>query len=477
MAPLPRLRSLLRPSHPHPSTGPGDPSAGASDEHRTPGAPTSAQRPYTARTTADVEAAVPFTLRVAAGISWRLAAVALAGWGLLQVLAATTTIVIPVAVALLLTALLMPVQVLLNHRLGLPRHAAGAVTVLGGILVFVGAVGIAGNQLVTGVAELSDQMANAVTQIQNWLRTGPLQIGGDQLSRFIDQGRAWLSSNSSQLTSGALAVGSSAGTFFTGALIALIATFFFLAEGDRIWSWFVRLLPRPSQAPIHEAFRRGWVSLGSYVKTQVFVAFIDAFFIAAGAFALGLPLVVPLALIIFFASAVPIVGAVVSGALAVLLALVVKGFSSAIIMLIIVLAVQQLESNVLQPLLMGKAVSLHPLAVLLGVAGFSFLLGIVGALFAVPIMAVTNTVLLYLRGHDAFPALATGASALEHSPKELTHADGDAEHEEPTSAAPRVGDVSPTDLAAHRRLDDLERQGDGGDAGGPPSDRGPDARR
>lgn len=405
----------------------------------------------------EVEDAVPFSLRVAGGISWRLIVVAVAAWGLFQALAATTTIVIPVAVALLLTALLMPVQVLLNHKLGMPRHLAGALTTLGGIAVVVAALALAGNRLVAGIADLSDKMSDAVTQVQNWLTTGPLQLGGDQINAFIQQGRDWLSANSGQLTSGAMSIGSNAGEFFAGTLIALIATFFFLAEGDRIWSWCVRLLPRPVQVPFHEAFRRGWVSLGSYVKTQVLVAFIDALFISLGAFFLGLPLVVPLALIIFFASAVPIVGAVVSGALAVLLALVVNGFTSAIIMLIIVLAVQQLEGNVLQPLLMGKAVSLHPLAVLLGVAAFSFLLGIVGALFAVPIMAVTNTVILYLRGHDMFPNLAEGASALENSARQLASTDKD-EHEKPEKAEPHVGDVSPQTLEADQRLDDMERR-------------------
>lgn len=365
------------------------------------------------------ESAIPHSLRIAAGIAWRVIAVAVLAWGLGQAIAATRTVGIPVAVGLLLAALAMPVMVLLNHRLGLGRHLAAALTTLGGLALVGGLLAIAGNQLVSGFADLRGQIATGISQIQDWLATGPFSLGSEQINQAITSGQEWLSANSSTLTSGALSAGTTASEFLVGTIIALIVMFFFLAEGDSMWAWFVRLLPRGIQDPVHQGFRRGWVSLGSYVKTQMLVAFIDAFFIALGALILGLPLIIPLGLIIFFASAVPIVGAVVSGALAVVLGLVVKGPVYALIMLGIVLLVQQVESHLLQPLLMGKAVSLHPLAVLLGVAVFSFLFGIVGALFAVPVMAVTNTVILYWTGHDKFPMLSEGYSALDHSPKEL----------------------------------------------------------
>jgi predicted PurR-regulated permease PerM len=166
------------------------------------------------------------------------------------------------------------------------------------------------------------------------------------------------------------------------------------------------MLPRPAQEPTHEAFRRGWVSLGHYARTQVLVAGVDAVGIGLGALVLRLPFVLPLTLLVFLSSFVPIVGAVFSGAVAVLIALVTKGPTVALVMLGIVVLVQQVETHVLQPFLMGRAVALHPLAVIAAVAIGSFLLGIVGALFAVPVLAVANTVIRYYVGHGADPDLA-----------------------------------------------------------------------
>ena len=408
----------------------------------------------------DAQEAVPYGLRIAAGVAWRVIVLAILAWGLGHVLAATRTVGIPVAVGLLLTALTMPVMVLLNHRLGLGRHLASAITTLGGLTLVIGLLALAGNQLVSGFADLRGQISEGIAQIQDWLANGPFELGSEQINQAITSAQQWVSANSSTLTSGAVSAGTTASEFLVGTIIALIVMFFFLAEGDSMWSWFVRLLPKDIQEPVHQGFRRGWVSLGSYVKTQMLVAFIDAFFIALGALIIGLPLVIPLALIIFFASAVPIVGAVVSGALAVVLALVVKGPVYALIMLGIVLAVQQIESHLLQPLLMGKAVSLHPLAVLLGVAVFSFLFGIVGALFAVPVMAVTNTVILYWTGHDKFPMLSEGHSALDHSPKDLV-ADDDATDEDDGEGGEdhaKVGSVSPQSQRAQEHNDDAERR-------------------
>lgn len=446
---------------------PDEPSVHAGDDRAgTPAAPSGQVRGHGATGVLDpvaltqrhAEQAVPYSLRVAAGIGWRIIIVAIVLWGLGRVLAATKTVAIPVAVGLLLTALAMPLMVLLNHKLKLNRHLAGAITTLGSLVVVIGLLTIAGNQVVSGIADLSGQIAKGIRQIQDWLATGPFALGSEQINQAISAGQEWLRNNGAGLTSGALSAGSTAGEVLVGAIIALICMFFFLSEGDSIWSFLVRLLPKQVQEPVHEAFRRGWVSLHSYVKTQMLVAFIDAFFIALGAFLMGLPLVIPLALIIFFASAVPIVGAVVSGALAVVLALVVKGPIFALIMLGIVLLVQQLESHLLQPVLMGRAVSLHPLAVLLGVAVFSFLFGIVGALFAVPVMAVTNTALLYWTGHDKFPMLARGASAVSDAPKNLVAGDAETGQAATHERHRFIGGVSPLVLRRQVRRDDEAAQ-------------------
>ncbi|WP_284305657.1 AI-2E family transporter [Mobilicoccus caccae] len=382
--------------------------------------------------------AVPFGLRVAAGVSWRVLLVAAALYLLGQIIGRTSTVVIPVAVALLLTSLLMPAAVFLNHKLRFPRALAAITTLLGALAILIGLLYFAGNQVVVGVSQLSGQVEQGVNQIQNWLRDGPL--AGPQISQAIDQGRNWVQSNAGPLTSGAVSGAVTAGNLVVATIMALFAIFFFLSDGDRMWAWFVRLAPKEIRSPIHEAGRRGWVTLSSYVKTQVIVAAVDAVLIGLGAFLLGLPLVVPLALIVFFSAAIPVVGAVVSGALAVILALVVQGPLIALAMMGVVLAVQQIEGNLLQPILMSKAVSLHPLATILGVAVGSYLFGIVGALFAVPVLAVTNTVVLYLNGHDKFPMLDQNASVLTNSAKELT---GDKHAPKDEESPPAPGGDSP----------------------------------
>ena len=167
------------------------------------------------------------------------------------------------------------------------------------------------------------------------------------------------------------------------------------------------MLPVTAREPVHEAGIRGWVTLKGYIKAQAIVAFVDSIFIALGAFFLGAgSMTVPLALLIFLGSFIPIVGALVTGTVAVLIILLDQGIWSAVIMLVVILAVQQIEGNVLQPMLMSNAVSLHPLAVVLSVTAGTFLAGIIGALLAVPVVAFLNIVTLYLSGHDSMPGLS-----------------------------------------------------------------------
>lgn len=353
----------------------------------------------------DPVAAVPYELRVAAAVGWRIIVVAAVAWGVVRVLHATREIAIPTAVALLLTSLLLPVARFLRYRARLGRYGAAAVTLLGFLALVIGIIGTAGNYFVKGVQDLMGSASQGLDSLQDWLRTGPLHLGGSEINNYIEQGREWVQAHQSGLMSGAMSAGGTTASFFAGSLIALVTLLFFLADGDHIWSWMVRLLPDTVRTPVHESARRGWVTMSSYVRTQVIVAAVDAIGIALGALLLGLPLVVPLGVIVFFSSFVPVVGAFVSGALAVLVALFVKGPVVALIMLGVVLLVQQVEAHVLQPVLMSKAVDIHPWAVIVSVAVGSFLMGIVGALFAVPFAAVLNVVVLYLRGHDRFPEL------------------------------------------------------------------------
>ncbi|HEY6737615.1 MAG TPA: AI-2E family transporter, partial [Actinopolymorphaceae bacterium] len=212
---------------------------------------------------------------------------------------------------------------------------------------------------------------------------------------------------------GALRVGTTVGHVVAGFFLALFATIFFLYQGDKIWAWVVRLFPSGARASADGAGRTAWVSLTAFVRATVLVAFVDAVGITVVALILRVPLALPIGVLVFLSSFIPIVGAVLSGAVAVLVALVAHGPVIALIMLGGVLAVQQLESHILQPLLLGRLVSLHPLAVILAIATGSFLAGIIGALFAVPIVAVVNGVAVYLSGRHG-----GSDSAPENEPEE-----------------------------------------------------------
>src|SRR5690606_10655687 len=196
----------------------------------------------------------------------------------------------------------------------------------------------------------------------------------------LQEGLEQLQQYSGQLVSGAVTTAAALGNIGTGLVVALFTLFFMLSGGAGIWRWAVGLMPPAARVPTHEAFRRGWKALSAYIRTQILVAGVDATGIAIGMVALGLgSYAVPIWLLVFLFSFVPLVGAIVSGAIAVLLVLVLNSWVGAIIMLAIVLVVQQVEGNVLQPFLMGKAVELHPLAVFLGVAGGAMIAGIPGA--------------------------------------------------------------------------------------------------
>lgn len=361
---------------------------------------------------------VPYGMRIAAAWAWRVGLLLLVGGALVWLLGKVSFLIIPLMVAALLAGLLSPVVRWFNRR-GLPRGLAVAITELGLIAVVGGALALVGRQLVTGFADLHDEAFEGIGQVQQWLSTGPLHLSADQISSYVNDAGAALQKNSSSILSGALTFGSTAGHFAAGMLLALFILIFFLLEGDRIWAFLVGMLPRRARPGADGAGRRGWGTMVSYVRIQLLVALIDAVGIGAGAAIIGVPLALPLGVLVFLGSFIPVVGALVTGAVAVLLALVANGWVNALFMVGIVLLVQQAESHILQPLVMGKAVSLHPVAVILAVAAGSYLAGIPGALFAVPLLAVANSAVRYIaaRGweHDqpASPVVraAAGGSA------------------------------------------------------------------
>lgn len=350
---------------------------------------------------------IPYGVRIAASWAWRLGLILLVGGALVWLLSRISFLMIPVMVAALLAGLLSPVVGWLKKN-RLPSGVAVAVTVLGFIGLIAGSLALVGRQLVAGFGELWSEALAGVKQIQDWLADGPLHVTADQMDQYLKEATTALQNNTSSIVSGALSFGSTAGHFAAGLILALFILIFFLLEGDRIWAFLVRLLPKKARAATFGAGRKGWASMVSYARIQMFVAFVDAVGIGVGAAIIGVPLALPLSVLVFIGSFIPIVGALVTGAVAVLLALVANGPINALIMLGIVLLVQQLESHILQPLVMGKAVALHPVAVILSVAAGSYLAGIPGALFSVPILAVANTAIRYIAArtweHEQVPA-------------------------------------------------------------------------
>jgi putative heme transporter len=355
--------------------------------------------------TDDVAAAVPRPVRVSAAWSWRLLLVAAALAVLFWVLTVLKTVVVPVAIALLVTIVLTPLVGWLQRRARLPRAAASGVALLGLLAVIGTLIGLAGSSIASGIAALWQEAGEGIGKVTAWLAQGPLHLSTAQVDDYVSRIGSSISQDSGGVVSGALSVTTTVGHVAAGTLIAIFCTFFFLLDGRAIWAWVVGLLPLAAREPLHQAGRRALITLGAYTRTQILVAFVDAVGIGVGAAVLRVPLALPLGIIVFVGSFIPIVGSLLTGSIAVLVALVAQGTGAAVLMLVVVVGVHQLEGHVLQPFLMGHAVSMHPLAVLLAVATGSLVAGVVGALFAVPVAAVLNTVLLYLHGHDKFPAL------------------------------------------------------------------------
>jgi predicted PurR-regulated permease PerM len=336
------------------------------------------------------DADVPHALRIAGAWSWRLLVIGVVAWAVLRLVGEIKIVIIPLAIALLLSALLAPaVGWLLRARL--PRSLATAVVLLLGIAAVAGTLTLVVNEFINGAPDLADNAGRGVQQIQSWLRTGPLHLSDSQVDSYVAQGQQWLTDNRQRLTSTGLSTAGTVAEVLTGALLVLFSTFFFLRDGRRIWRFLVRLLPVAARWRVDDAGQASWSTLGSYVRATVLVAFIDAVGIGIFLVIFRVQFAFALAALVFLGAFIPIVGATLSGAVAVLVALVDRGPVIALIILGVVIGVQQLEGHVLQPLIMGRAVAIHPLVVIVGIATGVVTAGIVGALVAVPLIAVLNT--------------------------------------------------------------------------------------
>ncbi|MGW3467727.1 AI-2E family transporter [Saccharopolyspora sp. NPDC000995] len=360
-----------------------------------------------------VAGAIPRGLRIAAATGWRLLVLVAVVWVLWQVFSLLYGEVMSVAVAALLAALMSPAVHWLVRR-GLNRTLATTLVLVGGLAALGAVLAVVINTLVAGLSGLSEQLVTSFQQIHDWLIRGPLSLSQQELNQVFQQLSQALRIDRGGLPTTALATTGTLLRFLAGMLLGLFTLFFFLRDGDSIWSFLVRVtMPHAIRFRVHNAGRQGFITLVAYVRATAAVAFIDAAVIGIGATMLGVPLPFVLAVLIFLGAFVPYIGAVVTGSLAVLVALAANGVVNALILLAVVVGVMQLEGHVLQPLLLGHAVRLHPLAVVLSVtAGFT-LAGVGGAVLAVPLVATANTVIRTLHAQTR-PVPEHGGNGRQH---------------------------------------------------------------
>lgn len=333
---------------------------------------------------------VPGGLVVASEWTWRLLTVALGIGVVLYLLSFVAELIIPVAIALLLAALLHPVKDFLDRH-GIHGGAAAGLTLLAFVAFVAGLFTLVGTRIATDYDLLSKQVVTAVAQLQT--RLDSIGLSHDVLVKGYDQIKKTLTSGGSGVVSSALSVGTEIGTIATSTFIALFCLFFFLLDGRGIWDFLAGLFPGRGHDVVHDRGRRAYFALTGYVRATVLVAGADALGVFIVTNVLRVPLAFPLAVLVFVGAFVPIVGTLASGTVSVLVAFVSHGPVYAVFMLIGVLLVVEVEGHVLQPLLLGRAVRLHPLAVFLSITAGGVLYGIAGIFFAVPVTAALVAVI------------------------------------------------------------------------------------
>ena len=337
----------------------------------------------------------PHVLRFSAAWAWRLLVIAAAIYVVLQVFSILSVVLVPVIIGLLLSAVASPVADRLQG-MGLPRSVATLLVIVAGIALLAALVTLVAQQFTTGFDDLRDSFDRSLGQLERYLTD--LGLSRQQLQDFFDRVREGVGTGQSNVGGTVVEATATAGHVLAGLFIVLFSTIFFTYDGRHIWAWLVRLFPEHARGRVEGSGVRAWAVLTSYVRATVVIAATDALGIALVAFLLGLPLVVPLAVLVFLGAFIPVVGATISGIAAVAVALVDQGPVQALIMLAGVVGVQQLEGHVLQPFLMGRLVRVHPLGIVVVIAIGALVAGIFGALIAVPLTAIVNTVATYLAG-------------------------------------------------------------------------------
>jgi predicted PurR-regulated permease PerM len=343
-----------------------------------------------------LEPPVPSMLARMAAWSWRLLVIGLLIYVAFRVASALSLVVLPCIAALLLTALLQPLTARLR-RSGMPSLAATWCTVLAAIVVLAGISILAVNRVSADYPRLQTEVKHTARQVQASLAGPPFRLSSSRLDQYYDQVTHFLSQHKSLIAGTVLTGGKIVLELLAGLILMLFITFFLLKDGDRIWAWLIKGLPPEGRRRAQNAGPAAWTALVNYVRGTSAVAAIHAVFIGLALFLLGVPLLVPLVILVFLAAFVPLVGILVAGALAIVVTLGTKGWLAAVILLAVFLAENQIESHLLQPLVVGRIVRLHPLAIILVLAVGGIVAGIAGAIFAVPAAAALTYAWPHLR--------------------------------------------------------------------------------
>lgn len=350
-------------------------------------------------TRASEDESVSPLVRKTAAWCWRLLVIGTFIVALLWVVQHLQVIVVPVALATMLAALLLPAVDWLDRR-GAPRGGAVALVLLAGFALFGGILTFVVSQFVSGLPSLVEQVTHSIDNLRKWLIEGPAHLSREQIDNAGNSAITALRDNQEKLTTGALSTAATLTEIVTGALLVFFTLIFLLHGGRNIYGFVTKIVPSSARERVRDAGRAGFGSLIGYVRATFLVALVDAVGIGTGLAIMGIPLALPLASLVFLGAFIPLVGAIITGFLAVVVALLAKGVVYALITLGLIIAVQQLEAHVLQPLVMGRAVSIHPLAIVLAIAGGGVLAGIVGALLSVPLVAFLNSAFRVLLADD-----------------------------------------------------------------------------
>jgi predicted PurR-regulated permease PerM len=348
--------------------------------------------------TLDDDSVTPLVRKTAAW-SWRLLVIVAAAVTVLWVVAKLEIIVVPVLLALMLSALLVPAVDWLDQR-GLPRGGAVMLVLLSGFAILGGILAFVVSQFIVGLPDLFKQVERSIDTSREWLVEGPVHLRRDQIDNAGNAAIEAVRNNQAKLTSGALSTAATITELVTAGVLVLFTLIFFLYGGRNIWKYVQQIFPVHVRDRVHEAGHAGFGALTGYIRATFLVALTDAAGVGTGLAVMGVPLALPLASIVFLGAFVPLIGALVSGLLAVVVALLAKGLLYALLTLGLLILVNQLEAHVLQPLVMGRAVSIHPLAVVLAIATGGVLGGIVGALLSIPTVAFLNNAAQVLLASD-----------------------------------------------------------------------------